>query len=290
WLIIFDNADDPTLNLGNYFPRVKQMGSIIVTTRNSSMPASLALPGYRYTIGELDISEAIELLFKHAEINESASNQAAALEVVQELGCFALAIAVAGAYISQSYTLLEFLKEFKKHKNDILKEGLPQSADGYQHTVFSAFKLSYSKLSTNAQLLLQLCSFFHYSNVPVALFAIAGENLDTKITVSGEENPCPEASEILHTFLCPYIESEDGWNSFKFQKTIVELTNHSLVSFHKETQMLTFHPLLHSSAQNMVERPKEMHVLLHWNYLQKQFLGEKQGCTINYTCSLVHME
>ena len=36
WILLFDNADDVTLNLGEFFP-LSRSGNILVTTRNRDM-------------------------------------------------------------------------------------------------------------------------------------------------------------------------------------------------------------------------------------------------------------
>jgi hypothetical protein len=59
WLLLFDNADDTTLNLSQFFPSCSH-GNILITSRNRE--TLIHAPGFNYNIGSLTPEDARDLL------------------------------------------------------------------------------------------------------------------------------------------------------------------------------------------------------------------------------------
>jgi hypothetical protein len=74
WLLVFDNADDPTLNFRNFFPRSSH-GNIIITSRNSE--TRILAPDLRSEskVSRLSPDDAIDLLIKIARVTPDESGQ-----------------------------------------------------------------------------------------------------------------------------------------------------------------------------------------------------------------------
>ena len=79
WLLIFDNADDISLNLEPYFPRVSH-GNIIITTRNQSA-RSLTAPSSSFDVSQMGPADATDLLLKVAGLD--SENKSTAAEFAQ---------------------------------------------------------------------------------------------------------------------------------------------------------------------------------------------------------------
>ena len=60
WLLLFDNADDTTLNLSQFFPSCSH-GNILITSRNRD--TLIHAPGFNYNVGSLTPEDARDLLF-----------------------------------------------------------------------------------------------------------------------------------------------------------------------------------------------------------------------------------
>lgn len=65
WLILFDNADDPKVNLGNYFPKCSH-GNILITSRNRAIRNHAAAPQSSSNISRLSLDDAKALLLRVA--------------------------------------------------------------------------------------------------------------------------------------------------------------------------------------------------------------------------------
>ena len=61
WLLLFDNADDPHLNLRPYIPSCAH-GNILITTRNCT--SIIHAPGANCDVSEMQNDEAVTLLDK----------------------------------------------------------------------------------------------------------------------------------------------------------------------------------------------------------------------------------
>ncbi|KAK0460301.1 hypothetical protein IW261DRAFT_1637744, partial [Armillaria novae-zelandiae] len=202
WLAIFDNADDPKIDLGKYIPQCNH-GNVIIISRLTEVH-QMSSPGFHLDFSDLEQSEAIDLLLKHAHMNLDNVNQKLASDIVDTLGCQALAVATAGAYIASTATctLSNYLSIFKQKCKQLLNYKM-RSLDGYQKTVFSAFQLSFDKLRPSTKVFMQICAFFHHTAIPVELFyhasAFTGDNL------LPEEKEKTPAVEELKCFLSLYL-------------------------------------------------------------------------------------
>ncbi|KAJ7433524.1 hypothetical protein B0H11DRAFT_1632389, partial [Mycena galericulata] len=58
WLLFFDNADDPKINLNQYFPKCSH-GNILITSRN---PGLCVYAGAHSVVSDMEESDAIMLL------------------------------------------------------------------------------------------------------------------------------------------------------------------------------------------------------------------------------------
>jgi hypothetical protein len=74
WLLVFDNADDPSLNIRDYFPSGTH-GSILITTRLTDLALLAQGPGSDCCISSMNQQEALALLMKTARLqNKELSN------------------------------------------------------------------------------------------------------------------------------------------------------------------------------------------------------------------------
>ncbi|KAF7307949.1 NB-ARC-domain-containing protein [Mycena kentingensis (nom. inval.)] len=131
WLLILDNADNPDLNLQEYFPQCNH-GNIIITSRNPALQAHTITHGASSEIRDLAESDATELLLSTSGIQSASDKQReAALAISNELYHHPLAITQAGAYIMQSglqHNLFAYLHLYKENKHELLQRGPPPAA------------------------------------------------------------------------------------------------------------------------------------------------------------------
>ncbi|KAJ7192882.1 P-loop containing nucleoside triphosphate hydrolase protein [Mycena pura] len=98
WLLLFDNADDPKINLNTWLPQCDH-GNIIITSRN---PELCVYAGSSTQVSDMQETEAVELLIKAAVQKSTPENIKIAAEIVKVLYYLPLAIVQAGAFIAKS--------------------------------------------------------------------------------------------------------------------------------------------------------------------------------------------
>lgn len=70
WLLVLDNADDPSVNMLKYIP-VNSQGSILITTRNQELLLLAQEPGSTCKISSMEPEEALQLLVKASRLEDT---------------------------------------------------------------------------------------------------------------------------------------------------------------------------------------------------------------------------
>ncbi|KAJ7165390.1 P-loop containing nucleoside triphosphate hydrolase protein, partial [Mycena filopes] len=170
WLLLFDNADNPEMNLNSFIPQCAH-GNIVITSRNPGV----RVYGSHSLVSDMEEVDAINLLLRSADQESSEENLKIAAEIAKELCYLPLAIVQAGAFISESEDLSGYLALYHKNRARLLSEQVAQSHDDYAWTVYTTWQISFNKLSKTAATLLQLWSFLHYTGISEDMFSNASK-------------------------------------------------------------------------------------------------------------------
>ncbi|KAJ7357943.1 hypothetical protein DFH08DRAFT_801816 [Mycena albidolilacea] len=242
WMLLFDNADDPNINLFLFFPQCTH-GNIIITSRNPQL--AVHGPRSHSKVGNMEETDAIELLLLSAAEDNTVETAKRASEIVKELCYLPLAIIQAGAYISKFNCLDQYLSLYKQDHARLLKEHPEQSHNDYEWTVYTTWQISFKQLSKVAAQFLQLCSLLHHDKIPEAIFQKAAE-------WTGDVQNVQQARAFLQNFLTPSMI----WNQQLFMGIIAEIAAYSLVNRHPGA-VLSIHPLVQLWCRNtLANEPK----------------------------------
>ncbi|KAJ7458484.1 hypothetical protein FB451DRAFT_972967, partial [Mycena latifolia] len=162
----------------------------------------------------------------------------------KELCYLPLAIIQAGAFLSQTGALHQYLDLYTKNRARLLSEKPVQSQDDYAWTVYTTWQISFDQLSKPAATFLQLCSFLHHEGISEQIFSRASAYYFPANYPSKEELKDP--LEFLSQFLGP----AGTWDSLCFTKVTNEISAYSLINFDPERNMFSIHPLVHSWSQS----------------------------------------
>ena len=140
WLFVLNNADDPTFNLRNYFPRCSH-GNILITSRNREVVRHTSDVRLSCNISGMHPNDAINLLLnisgltggRHQGNRRSGQNNCEctfhgwmtgqSIDSFYELGYLPLAVVQAGAYIFKSKCCLDrSLKWHRERRGGILDD------------------------------------------------------------------------------------------------------------------------------------------------------------------------
>ncbi|KAF8242731.1 hypothetical protein K440DRAFT_664567 [Wilcoxina mikolae CBS 423.85] len=278
WLLIFDNADQlASVNLERFFPTAP-WGHIIVTTRDPTGSF-----GEESHMQGLKPEEAVQLLLKRSKILKPTDDDIVnATCITEQLGCLALAIEQAGAYISaRQLTLQEYVELLQCQRNELLK--YPVQLGSYQRSVFATWEVSFRQIerdSTPAAKLLLMLSFLDPAEIN-QLMLVRGCQPQKRWGAAGE--------------VCNYSASEAGvdsgiielvTNRIVFDDAIQKLREFSLIQRNYDVQgkrSFSLHPLVqdcvsHRVGEDEQRKWREQAILLvSQAFPRHQYLEDKFG-------------
>ena len=265
WLLIIDNADDPSVDILQYLPTGCR-GTVVITTRNRDCRVHATVGSCE--IGQMGREEAISLLLKASGEEEAdTSLRLRALPVVETLWSLALAIIQAGAVIRQKlYTFEEYCSAYKTRRKELLSLQPVQASSDYRFAVYTTWEVSKESISaianrrnttqvasqtaTNALELLTFFGFCHFDDIWEDLFKVAWEMFPNRA-----HYPWWRSNLLL-------ILREDrppDWDPFPFRQAMSLLSSYSLIQW--SDHRVSLHPLVHSWIRDSLNENVQ---LRHW--------------------------
>ncbi|KAJ7128542.1 P-loop containing nucleoside triphosphate hydrolase protein [Mycena epipterygia] len=247
WMLFFDNADDPKINLNNYFPLCTH-GNIIITSRN---PGLCVYAGSHSLVSDMEETDATDLLLKSSAQDTTDYNKATSAQIA--LYYLPLAIIQAGAFISKSGSLHSYLDLYEQNRARLLSQQPAQSHDNYAWTVYTTKQISFEKLSRPATKFLQLCSLLHHQGISEKIFKNAATY------TFGPSSPSQEELQMPLEFLSLFLGSAGVWDPFCFMEVTNEVRSYSLINCDSETSLFSIHPLVHQWTRSTLSDVEAYH-------------------------------
>jgi tetratricopeptide (TPR) repeat protein len=173
WLLILDNVDsrEAAAAVGSLMGRL-QGGRVLLTSRLASVPAEFA----RLDLDLLDADDAARFLLRRTEGQRRATRADAteAAALAADLGCLALALEQAGAFIAAE-PLPMSLADYRAMLRDSFAEVMAWSdpeVTHYPRAVAATWQTSVAKLDDAARALLERLAFFAPDPVPAFLLDV----------------------------------------------------------------------------------------------------------------------
>ncbi|KAI0447529.1 hypothetical protein F4803DRAFT_573382 [Xylaria telfairii] len=159
WLIIFDNADDPTL-LGDYWP--DGPGSVLVTSRDPLAKTLFSTRSLGVDLGPLSDEDGGALLLQLTGSDDSPEEEAESIARSISHGFAGLPLALtqmAGIIRRNDLSLSEFLSLYQEEeeRTALYSSKFNTGATVYQHSIATVW--AFEKLSEEAKVLLRAASF-----------------------------------------------------------------------------------------------------------------------------------
>jgi tetratricopeptide (TPR) repeat protein len=175
------------------------------------------------------------------------------LPIVQTLGCLALAIVQAGAYIREtSCSLNDYLKLYRRRQKEVFTYVPQHLRTDYRHSVYTTWQVSLDQIesmhndaSQHALKLLHLLCFYHHEHVPMQMFFHAWQN-------------SRGGSHQLEALLWPGAELDFLDYRRALQTAISLLALFSLVTRDADTS-LSMYPLVHEWCREKLAQ-REGHI------------------------------
>ncbi|KAF8598148.1 hypothetical protein BDV93DRAFT_526951 [Ceratobasidium sp. AG-I] len=244
WLLILNNADDPNLNLQQFFPQCLH-GDILITTRNQEMRTHARGKGIFCRVRGMLPADALELMIKVSPAEGEQDAVGIANTLAKQFGYFALAIVQAGAYMHTTECgLAEYLGIFQKARAEVLRRGLIQQQDDHGLSLFTSWEVSYRQLSPRSTQLLHIMSFFHHEGISEAIFEAAStRTLSYKVDIPLNESQVATQT-VIFSFLAALRTPSDEWNPLALKDLTRELRAFSLLDYDTHSCSYSMHPLV----------------------------------------------
>ncbi|KAF2467863.1 uncharacterized protein BDR25DRAFT_305314 [Lindgomyces ingoldianus] len=185
WLFVFDGADringadgdkylDDLVNIQHFIPDSPYV-NVVITTR--SLTAEGLTPLQAVRVAKMEPDEAATLFKKCSKIDYKDHDEATVHKVVGELGYFALAVSLSGAYVCKTdrlkSDLREYLKEYRERRKEILAQKPIRLVHQYGESVLTTWETTFDAVvqqSIEASKLLTLLGFINFDDISIKLF------------------------------------------------------------------------------------------------------------------------
>ncbi|KAG8845552.1 hypothetical protein FRB91_001665 [Serendipita sp. 411] len=248
WLLILDNADDPSLKLSKFLPRASH-GHVIITTRNSTH--RLLAPRSSHAVDALPMEDSITLLLRSSGNEDNEANRSLAKEIAEGLGRLPLALAHAAAYILINNCLDAFLATYRASRNQFL-QSMPDLPQDYPYSVERTIEMSFRCLSVRVQEMLMVFTYMDARSIARCIVERAAEREFLHIPQGSEVPPQPDTilqAKVLQDIFC----SGGEWNAFELDGMIGECLKYSLLQMSTTggERFYSMHPLVQTYLQSI---------------------------------------
>ncbi|KAK3937341.1 putative kinesin light chain [Diplogelasinospora grovesii] len=257
WLVIVDNADDFTWGLQKIMPKGAR-GSVLVTSQDELSHRLIPQGCEQIRVGDLSPLEGTTLLLQHLGCDpDSVSEEVrtSCSEVAQQLGYLALAIDLAGAYIGNDavpeQALTQYLKDFKRHRDELLQMDVFRGLRPTEKTVWTVWDTTLQKIAKDHKecrpdLLLTFLAHFKGAVIQDEVFRLAALGTTTIGDALASEIPLD-----LQQF---FPVDREEWDKFRYRQSRDVLLRYSLLKRVDGTWPgVTMHGLVQWRARQTVQ-------------------------------------
>lgn len=297
WLLIIDNADDPTLEIEKFFPP-GQNGTILMTTRNLNFRDHATVGSCK--VDEMSVDDSVALLLRTSGLIEEAGAQKKIAEnVVETLGHLALAVVQAGAVIRQNLVSLNgFCDLYSKRKKELLESGRQNSKTNDQRSVYTTWEISIRMIheikEKHAELALEFLrhfAFMHFDYIDAGFFHVAVEaaNMCDDMSVAFQEHA---KTKIWH------LMPSGKWDEILVAKALALLASFSLITI--DDNRISIHPLVHEWSRERMSTKEHkqswnstvitLSMATCWRYNKGDLRNRKMLMPHIYACLLIDFD
>lgn len=234
WLLVMDNADEPSL-VQEFLP-ANHKGAILFTTRSyatGTIATNVEVKKLSHSEGTLLLLRQAKFLETQASLEQApTTDRAVAERIVQEMDGLPLALMQAGAYIEETgCSLAGYLDLYSRHHHDLLARRSRLSR-AYSETVATTWLLSFQQIEgVNATSvdILRFCAFLAPDAIPEELIVRGITEIDEALV--------PEKID-----------------SLKFNDSLEILRRYSLVQRDGGTSTLNIHRLVQAVLQQNMDQ------------------------------------
>ena len=267
WLVILDSADTidndqdkSYIDLEYLMPDAPGV-HIVITSRSSTAKEITRLEAVE--VAEMEPSEARELFQRAAKMTGVGPDEMEEIAIIgRELGHLALAITLAGSYISVtprlSSDIRKYLPEYRQRRKELLQRRPKQHIHQYGESVLSTWETSFEAITnhnpTGARLL-SLLAFVNFDDIFVDLFDGGNAYVPAHMM---EQLETASPDQTWQSFLFHKQE----WTVYDLESAFETLQSYSLIQWRRDQQSYAMHKLVHAWGQDRLAVDKQRQLSL----------------------------
>jgi len=267
WLVVLDSADaidndrdKAYIDLGYFMPDAPGV-HVIITSRSSTAREMTALDAVE--VAEMETSEATELFLRYAKLTEERPDVTKEVdEIVGELGYLALAITLAGSYVSVTARLSSdirmYLPQYRQRRKELLRRRAKRHIHQYGESVLSTWEASFEAIENDnpaAARLLSLLAFVNFEDIFLGLFdgGSAGTLASAPTRIADPSGATSSSDKMWWTFLF----CGQKWTAHDLESAFETLQNYSLIQRKSDQGSYVMHKLVHAWGQDRLETDRQ---------------------------------
>ncbi|KAK5947767.1 hypothetical protein OHC33_011213 [Knufia fluminis] len=239
------------IDLNHYLPEAPQLDRI-VTTRSSRAQDMSTLEAV--AVGEMSEDEAAQLFRRCAKLKQTSGETDHEIKAItKELGYLALALTLAGSYVSETprlSNLRRYLPEYQAHRRRLLSREARPSIHRYKGSVLSTWEMSFAAIerqNPTAARLLALLAFINLDDIFLRLFKISGVSAITQ----GPDREDGGSRRWVALLSHQAMEIDE----YVVEASFAVLQAYSLVSWRKDQESYSMHKLVHAWGHDRLDGP-----------------------------------
>ncbi|PVH90208.1 hypothetical protein DM02DRAFT_636994, partial [Periconia macrospinosa] len=244
WLMVFDGADaiddskaNDFVDIKHFIPDVASL-RVIVTSRSSAAADMTRLEGVQ--VGEMEGAQAVELFYRYTRLpRDDVEIHDEVKKIVKELGCLALAVTLAGAYVGTTPRLRSnikaYLPEYRQRRRELLQRKPESLVHQYSESVLTTWETSHRAVAEQcpeASVLMTMLSFLSFDDIFPGLFIV-----NEQMEMVNEEEDANWRS---------LISPGQPLDTYKIEECFRVLQKYSLVQWKADQQSYAMHKLVHA--------------------------------------------
>ncbi|KAL8856213.1 MAG: hypothetical protein Q9178_007178 [Gyalolechia marmorata] len=250
---LVDNEDDSSYyDLRDFIPDSPSL-HVIITTRNSSLKDISKLDGVE--VGVMEKSEAAELFWKSSKIKDKTGQSRTEIDlIVQELGYLALAISLAGSYVSAtprlSRNIQEYLPEYRVRRKELLRQKPKRMVHAYGASVLTTWETSFDTIvreCPEAADVLGISAFLNNDDILLTFFDLGACREKENKADKGIEN------ELWQLTVFP----QQPFSIYTLEEAFRCLQTFSLVQWKDDVASYSMHRLVHAWSSDRLDEGKQ---------------------------------
>ena len=253
---IDDDQQKPYIDLDYFIPDAPGV-HVIITSRSSTAKEMTTLDAVE--VADMEPSEAIEVFQRCAKIKERGQDIVTEVaQIVKELGHLALAITLAGSYVSEtprlSSDIRRYLPEYRERRKELLRQRAKRHIHQYGESVLSTWEASFEAIENHnpgAARLLSLLAFVNFEDIFLGLFD--GDGAGVLASALNRVAEPPEARTSSNKMWQSFLFSEQQWTVYELESAFETLQSYFLIQWKADQKSYAMHKLVHAWGQDRLE-------------------------------------